>query len=259
MVKKWQKHIFHYRIKWGLPLFEKLNKWRSKKRILLYTDSRGTNIPKHFYYTHYSEKLARKYSIETHLVPHKWTTLIDFLDAYKHNPVWQNDFDLIILHLGIVDFAPRQKSTLNERIYPDKKEKIDRLFGENRYKEHLKKDLGVEYEGELTTNLFSLEMAERYVLPELKNIPNLLWIGGNGFIPNWRGNYWRDRPANIAAIEEYFKLFEKQLPFTINFLDWSEKEIKENTYDIVHLNEKGSNLLLEVLKRKLDYYFSQNS
>lgn len=251
MRKKLQQHIFHYRTKLGFPLWEKANKLRGKPRILLYTDSRGINIPGQFDYVHYSEKLAREYSVETHLVPHRRTTLVDFLGEYQENKEWQTNFDCIILHLGIVDFSPRSAEALRRKIYPEKKRHFDRLFGEKLYRDFLKTDLKVEYEGKLTNNLYSLEMAEKYVLPELQTIPNLLFIGGNGVVPDWRGNYFRDRPQNLDIIEKYFDFFCDNLPSTLNYTHWTPEEIKKYTFDIVHLNAAGSDLILEDIEEEL--------
>lgn len=250
-----QSHIFHYRNKWWLPLLGKINAGRGLKRILLYTDSRGKNIPGHFYYKHYHEILSAVYSVESHLMPHKWTTIPDFLFEYMHNKSWQNDFDLIILHVGIVDFSPRPSDSLRNTIYPSKKHKFDSLFGEEVYSEFLQQDFDTTYEGKPTLNMYSPEMATKFLLPELKKIPNLLWIGGNDFVPNWRGNYWRDRPDNMGIIKEYFKLFDQELPLSLNFLHWTHSEIKEYTYDIVHLNKKGSDLLWNDLKVLMNNVF----
>lgn len=255
MLKKLQQHIFHYRIKYGLPLLRKINRLRGKKRILLYTDSRGKNIGQQFHYIHYSEKLSRKYSVEAVLVPHKWTTIIDFISEYKASAHYQNDFDLIILHTGIVDFAPRPISSLRETIYPQKKEKFDNLFGEARIKEHLSQDLGVEYYGEMTGNMYSKEMAKDVIIPELLKIPNLLWISGNQSKSTWVGNYWKERPKNMYVLDEYVHLFEERLPQVLSFMDWTEEEIKKNTFDVIHPNKKGSNLIYNKLEKKLKEIF----
>lgn len=252
MLKKLQQHIFHYRIKHGIPLLRAINRLRGKKRILLYTDSRGINIPEHFYYAHYPLRLAQKYAVEAHLVPHKSTTTADFLNAYENNKSWQNDFDFIILHTGIVGFSPRPVKQIHDRIYPNKKEYLHRFFGKAAVKKHYSEDTGVDYYGDKTQSIFSFDMAKNEIIPRLKKIPNLLFVGGTQIVPNWRGNYWRDRPTNLNMSEDFFRYFEKKLPNSIDLMGWTHEEIKANTYDGIHPNQRGSDILFELIDQKIE-------
>ena len=220
-----------------------------KKHILLYTDSRGKDIVKDASFDFYSEKLAKRYAVKAYLCPHKWTTTMDFLELTKD---WQLDkFDHVILHLGVVDFAARPKSSLLSQIYPKKKQMFNEIFGEAVIQQHLQQDLGVMYEGEVTHNMYSLEMCEQYLLPLLKKIDNLIYISGNPAFTGWRGNYFRDRPDNIAQNDTYFYLFEKHLTPHISMMHWTTEMVKEYTYDIIHVNKKGSDYIFEQIEKML--------
>ena len=245
------QHFYHYRIKYGIPLLRKINQLRDKKRILLYTDSRGTNIPGHLNFAYYPLRLANKYALEAHLVPHKSTTIVDFLNEYEKNESWRNDFDVIVLHAGIVDFSPRPLKQIHERIYPNKKEYLHRFFGKSVVKKHYSEDTGIDYYGDKTQSIYSLKMAEDAIIPRLKKIPNLLFVGGTKIVPKWRGNYWRDRPENLNMSEDFFRSFEKELSHSIDFMHWTDEQIKAYTYDGIHPNQIGSDIIFEEIIEKI--------
>ena len=228
-----------------------LFKCNKRKRILLYTDSRGINVPGYFFYKHYSIKLLTKYEMDEYLCPEKWTTILDFLHLWKK--LQKNDYDFVILHAGIVDTSPRSQTIARENIYIDKKEIFDEVFGEKKIKNYLNSDLNCEYEGDKTINLYSLQMLEEDLIPQLLQIPNLIWISPNKINTAWRGNYWKDRPENIRIVEDYAKIFLSNLHCNINLLDlWSLEDVKKFTFDNIHPNEQGSDTiyskLIEVLE-----------
>ncbi|PKN02627.1 hypothetical protein CVU76_01140 [Candidatus Dojkabacteria bacterium HGW-Dojkabacteria-1] len=226
--------------------------FRKREKILLYTDSRGDNIPGQLDYDHYGVLLSKRYKVEKYLCPEKWTTTLDFLDLVQKKDL--NKYDFVILHTGIVDHSPRHQKIANENIYPDKKQIFDKIFGEEIIKGYLSKDFGLEYEGDKTINLYSLDMAERYLIPELNKIPNLIWISSNKIVPNWNGNYWKERPKNIRLIEEYSNLFISKLggEKVINLMTWSEEEIKKYTFDNMHPNKAGSDYILRQIEKKIN-------
>lgn len=229
------------------------NSWR----ILLYADSRGDNIPRHFDYEHYGSRLAGKYYVDAYLCPEEWTTTLDFLKLWKTIPL--GTYDAVILHTGIVDASPRHQKTALEKIYPSKKDIFDEVFGKECIKKYLHTDLGCNYEGDKTINLYSLEMAHNNLLPRLKEIPNLIWISSNRIDPGWRGNYWKDRPANITIIEDYSALFITELPHVINLMQWSLDHVKYYTFDNIHPTRMGSNYIFERLIEKLAQILETNS
>jgi len=222
---------------------------QNRKRILLYTDSRGNYIKGHCDYKHYGKQLAEHFEVDMYLCPEKWTTTLDFLELCKKIRI--EDYDAIVLHTGIVDVSPRHKKIALEKIYPPKKTIFDEIFGEQRIWQHLNTDLGCEYEGDKTINLYSLDMAKECLLPALKKIPNLIWIGGNRIVPGWRGNYWKERPANISFIETYFNLFASELEHVVDLMGWSYDEIKRYTFDNMHPNKEGSDYIYEQVIQRI--------
>ncbi len=219
----------------------------SAKRILLYTDSRGINLPEHFYYKHYSTRLINLYNVEAYLCPEKWTTILDFLKLWKN--VNHANYDYVVLHTGVVDASPRHQKILINEIYPDKKVMFDDVFGESNISKFHKTDLGCDYEGDKTINMYSLEMARKHLIPRLLEIPKLIWIGTNKIDTAWRGNYWKDRPKNIRLVEDYSRLFSDSLPNVVNLLDlWSLEDVHNYTFDNIHPNKVGSDIIFSVLE-----------
>jgi lysophospholipase L1-like esterase len=223
----------------------KLYRKYTTQHILLYTDSRGTNIHGHYDYKHYSTRLSERFFVDAYISPEKWTTLPDFLKLYRR--ISHRNYDYVILHAGIVDASPRHQKTLLHMIYPQKKEILDEVFGKVEIQAYLHGDMGYEYEGDKTNNLYSHEMAKIKLLPRIQKIPNLIWIGSNRIVPGWRGNYWKDRPVNISITEEYAKLFIEALPTKVDLLAWSLDEVQKLTFDNIHPNAAGSDYIYETL------------
>jgi hypothetical protein len=218
---------------------------RNKIKILLFTDSRGFDVDKKGYYVNpfdcYPGLLIKDYNVDYCVCPEKHTTIIDFFNRY-HDKI--SNYDFIILHAGIVDFSPRHKSVAN--LMYEQKLWYDKIFGKENMIKHLAGNLEVEYEGEQMINMFSIEMAEKHLIPKLSKIKNLIWIGCNNFVDGWEGNYPKARPKNIKLVEEYSRIFIRKLPHSIDLSDWSEEEVRIFTYDNIHLTKAGSH---EVFRR----------
>lgn len=231
---------------------EKEKHLTKKIKILIYTDSRGQDMLKDFSFKFYPEKLEEKYFVDKVLCPHKWTTTLDFLEFYEKAGL--SNYDLIILHTGIVDHSPRHREIAIKRIYKSKKYIFDKTFGKANMKTHLRSDLGVVYEGDKTINMYSKKMAKLFLLPKLKEIKNLVWISHNKIVSDWNGNYWKDRPKNIHIIEEYAKLFLQELgkENCIDLMSWSNDEIKKYTLDNMHLTKIGSDYVYKEIVKKID-------
>ncbi len=206
-----------------------------KKRILLYVDSRGKNISGHNDYEHYTARLAETFDVDMYLCPEKWTATLDFLTLCRY--IRLEDYDAVVLHTGIVDVSPRHQRIAIERIYAQKQDIFDEVFGESQIRQYLYTDLNCEYEGDKTINLYSLEMAKRCLLPRLKKIPHLIWIGINRLVPGWNGNYWKPRPANISVIEEYSALFAAELDHVVDLMVWDFDDVMRYTFDNMHTNK----------------------
>ena len=249
-----------------------------KKRVLIYTDSRGQHIPRgQPAYEIFANRLAQDDDLDAKVVlcPMKWTTTVDFLDYYENHK--DGNYDHVLLHTGIVDWSPRpQPSAINDlynntatanlgneglntrdysrKIINNKKASFNALFGEKAMLDHLGHDFGVDYEGQPTINMYSLAMAERSLLPRLAEIPNLTFINSNRFVPGWEGDYTRGRPANIAITEKYSELFRDALGADrmIDLLAWSSEEVMRYTCDNIHFNMEGSEFLYREIRRRLE-------
>ncbi len=221
----------------------------SKKNstLLLYTDSRGTIVE-----TFYKQrnpffsylKFFDEYKVSYQFCPHKFTSILDFLNFYEN---CNFKFDIILLHCGIVDFAPRPVSSY-ESMLKEKKEFLIKRGWLHYFED--RKDFLCDYEGEKTLQFMSIDFLNNEIIPELKKINNLIYIGINPVLHDWIGNYWRARPSCINLQLNQNELMMKELTHFISLSDWSAQEIKLYTVDNVHYNKKGLEYIgSEVLKR----------
>lgn len=249
-----------------------------KRKILIYTDSRGQLTPHGVDpFDLYSILLSNRSDIEAEVVlcPMKWTTTVDFLDFMNgRKPA---DYDAVVLHAGIVDWSPRPQSSawndlyenqklahqgnvllntrdFSKKVVNNKKASFDSIFGEDEMRRHLQSDFGVDYEGQPTINMYGLEMAETSLLPRLAAIDNLVFVNSNRFVPGWEGNYTRGRPANIAVTERYSELFRDVLgpDKVIDLLQWSEADTRRFTCDNIHLTKQGSDRVYDMICARLE-------
>ena len=173
------------------------------KNILIFTDSRGSYKEPNSNYKLYTEKLSENYNVSSYIYKYKWTTILDFLNLLNNGTIKPENYDYVILHVGISDFSPRHSQIAINNIYKDKKQIFDSVFGEENIKKYLNTDFNIDYEGDKTINLYSIEMAKMYIIPILQKINNLIWIGSNNIVDGWNGNYFRERPKNIKIIENF--------------------------------------------------------
>ena len=222
------------------------------KNILIFTDSRGSYKEPNSNYKLYTEKLSENYNVSSYIYKYKWTTILDFLNLLNNGTIKPENYDYVILHVGISDFSPRHSQIAINNIYKDKKQIFDSVFGEENIKKYLNTDFNIDYEGDKTINLYSIEMAKMYIIPILQKINNLIWIGSNNIVDGWNGNYFRERPKNIKIIEEYSKIFCQNLSNVINLQTWSDDEIKKYTCDNMHLTENGSDFIYTKLINRIE-------
>lgn len=248
----------------------------NKFKILIYTDSRGEHVPNGSNHTIYTKRLKNnsRLDVTLFLCPMKWTTTLDFLEMVNEKNIDLGNYDMVILHTGIVEHSPRHKTNAVNRLYNNKlpkhnynvdfnkqkgksenskKEIFDKIFGEQTMQNFMDTDLGVKYENDDTLNMYNLNMAKQKLIPVLKKIPNLLWISANNIVKGWRGNYFRERPKNIDLIEDYSKLFVKYLPKTLNLHKWSDEEVKKYTCDNMHLSSEGSDYIYSCLMKIINF------
>ena len=222
-----------------------------KMKLLIFTDSRGQH--KQGDSQLYWERLAddSEYQVDCYICPYKWTTTLDFLELIFNGQIDPRSYDAIILHTGIVEWSPRSWSNAFNDLYNPvntrngKKTFADWLFGEDVMEKYLTEMFSVEYEGEPTMNLYSLDMLKHKVLPYLRTIPNLIWISCNPIILEWRGTYSRDRPENIRLVEYYSEEMTKGLQHVVDLNGWTDAEVKQYTLDNIHLTSAGSDYIYE--------------
>lgn len=216
---------------------------RNRSRVLIHTDSRGYEVTrrhnkKNPVSSAYTKFLTENYYVDYFLAPEKHTTLLDFIDIYSALQKSARNYDYVVLHTGVVDFATRHQSTV-EHLYEIKREKLLKVFSEGELHEHLKSKTGYTFEGEPTLSLYSLDMAAKLARYIRENCPEVIWIGCNKILSNWDGSYWRKRPDDSFVISEYSKVFEEIIPNVVSLAHWNEDDIKRYTCDNVHLTESG--------------------
>jgi len=214
-------------------------------RTLIYTDSRGLNnlSPATEQSGFYPQRMKENFGSEIHVCPHFRTTIIDFINFHKNR---NENYDFVFLHAGVVDFAPRRQSRC-WAIYNERKSHFDNVFGELVIKEHLSSTFNYELKGEITTNMYSLSMANQYVLPYLKKIDNLLWINCSRIISNLNVDTF-----SIKIIKKYSDYFASQLN-TIDLSKWDDHQLRKCTIpDQIHLSRRGSNALYDLMVEEME-------
>lgn len=249
---------------------------KGKKRVLIFTDSRGQHKPAGCSYDIFAERLLKdeRLDVDMFLCPMKWTTTLDFLEQFPLEQLAK--YNHVILYTGIVEWSPRPAPSaradlydnqspantenigLNTRDYSrkivnNKKAIFDRVFGAEAMAAHLQRPFDTLYEHQPTINMYSLDMARDRLISTLAAVPNLIFITANRFVPGWEGDFRRGRPANIRIAEQYSDLFATELARAgvplVDLRDWSLDEVKAYTCDNIHLTERGSDYIYERLMK----------
>jgi hypothetical protein len=219
--------------------------------ILVYTDSRGYNVTK-VWYRHnaitnkYVMKMKRTNSVKLVMAPFSHTSILDFVEFHIDNSELFKTIDTVILHLGIVDFAPRPRSSL-EAMKLSKSTKEKKLGFSPRHAAY-----SIEYEREQLFSYMSLEDLSE-VLCRFDFLKNCIWILPNPVISTWRGAYWKDRPKNINQILKYNRVFDEHDVRTVDLSGWTTQEIKTYTTDNVHYSAAGFKAIYFELEKLLRY------
>ncbi len=249
---------------------------QARKRVLIFTDSRGQYKPAGCSYDIFAERLAKdpRLDADIFLCPMKWTTTLDFLEQFPPERLAQ--YDHVILYSGIVEWSPRPAPSARADLYHNqtpanagnlglntcdysrkivnnKKAIFDRVFGEKAMAVHLSRPFDTLYEDQPTINMYGLDMARQGLIPILAGIPNLIFVTANRFVPGWEGNFKRGRPENIRITERYSDLFATELAQAgvplVDLRDWSLDEVKTYTCDNIHLTKCGSDWIYERLMK----------
>ena len=228
--------------------FRAINKFLKRPKILIFTDSRGFEITKIWNrrnpYSSYVGAINRNYECVVKICPEKFTSILDFLDFY--DSVRDRDFDKIILHCGIVDFAPRPESSF-DMMYKTKIQKIKK-YNLEIYVDKANRDFGEIYYGEKTISFLNRDAIINVLLPLLQSIPNLVYIGVNPVLTDWNGSYWRRRPANINDQLLLDAILLNGLQEVIDLSSLSKDEVKMYTSDNVHYTREGFSYIYKMLK-----------
>lgn len=227
-------------------------------KILVFADSRGKHKPAGSTHQLYVERLQERYDVTSIISPTRWTTIPDFLAMIRSGKINPQDYAYIVLHVGVSDFSPRHQKVALEKIYAEKKEIYDELFGEKiRY--YLMSDLGVEYENDKTINMYSKDMLRNDLLPRLQKIPNLIWISCNNIVEGWNGDYFRERPSNIRYLEGYSQILVEKLVKVVDLHRWTAEEVRRYTCDNMHLTKSGSDYIYNELERLMNPAIEQKT
>ena len=219
-------------------------------KILCFTDSRGQFKNSFSTKQLFTEKLSQEFGSQLLLCPFKWTTTLDFIHLVNTRRININEFDKIVLYTGVVEFSPRPLSNYHD-CYATKS------FIEDLCGNHLTEDTyGVEYQGEDTKSLITIECYEKVIIPYLQNFRNkLILINTNKIVPNWEGSYINvnpsGRPTNIDIVAEYSSKTLGKFDNLINLLEWNNKDIQKYTVDNMHLTYDGSEYIWDKLKKML--------
>jgi len=223
-----------------------------KKKIFIYTDSRGYDVlsrkgknP----FSSYCGEFIKKYNTDYHICKEKHTTILDFLLVLDSIDVIK--YDAIILHCGVVDFSPRPLSNLNW-VLNSKKDNLyfkDIIDCDQLYYKTPSETL---YENEKVINLYSKNSLIEFIIPRLRKIENLIWINSNRFIKGWDGNYMKGRPSNIDEfVNSFDEIMTNNIQHVINLKKWKDHDIQEFTIDNIHFTKKGFLELYKMINSKI--------
>lgn len=219
-----------------------------KKKIFVYTDSRGFEISRIWNrkspFDSYLKSLIKNYNCTVFICPEKHTTIFDFLFAYNQQ-VKSMNYDHVIAHVGVVDFSPRPWTSI-ANILAIKSHKIIEIFGHEFYNKITDLEIyKIKYLGESTSSILPCVLLPA-ISEELLSIPKLIWVSCNPVDLNWSGNYRRNRPTNINIVNEKSRVLIKLLNDKTEVIDLTNltlDEVREYTCDNIHLSAKGMKMI----------------
>lgn len=247
-----------------------------RKRVLIFTDSRGQHKPAGDSHKMFAERLAEdsRLEVETRLCPMKWTTTLDFLAHFDAAQI--AGYDHVILYTGIVDWSPRRLSNARDDLYDNrnsthsdawnlnttnyarkvvnnKKATFDNVFGADEMARHFAAHFTTVFEGEPSINMYRLSAARERLIPRLAAMSNLIFINANRIARGWKGDYPRERPANMDIIHDYSRAFAEAFPGErlVDLMEWSEEDVKIMTCDNLHLTEAGNAYIHNALLKRI--------
>jgi hypothetical protein len=253
-------------------------------KVLIFTDSRGEHKKSFNDKDIFTDKI--KYFFEEKniycdlmLCPFSWTSTLEFIQCIEENILNPNDYQLIILYTGVVEYSPRPISNY-KKCYEEHNDKIDlynllnnkrqvkifnnkKIFMEkfiNKKLIELNSEYLLEYNKEKTKSLISLDINKNVIIPYLQKFNDkLIFINSNRISNNWEGNYINinplGRPKNINIIEDFSRQTLNKFKYYVNLLEWDDNDIKKFTVDNMHLTYEGS----EYIYKKLIEIITKNN
>ncbi|WP_072616331.1 hypothetical protein [Vibrio vulnificus] len=227
--------------------FENMS-WRPKTgKILVFTDSRGTEVSalkqKVPFFSYL--KFFNNFKVEYYLCPSKYTSILDFLELVGNKG---DEYEFIVLHCGIVDFAPRPLSSYQDMLNL-KWDYISKMGWSSYFKN--RNDYLCDYYNEKTLQFMSLKFVDDVVIPLLSKRKNLIYVGINRVLLDWNGNYWKKRPDCINVQLKNNANIMNNLSSAISLSSWSDDQIKKYTVDNVHYNRLGLDLIGKQVYEKI--------
>jgi hypothetical protein len=232
--------------------FKRFKKGNGHK-VLVFTDSRGTEIngfkQRNPFFSYLS--FLSEYTVQYVFCPEKYTSILDYIDLVESNAL---DFDYVVLHCGIVDFAPRPLSSYNEML--DSKKDIIKRYGWERYF-YDRHDFHCDYEGEKTIQFLSLDFLKNEISTRTNLLNNVIYIGINRVLLDWNGTYFRERPDCINTQLKHDDYFSSLFERAISLRDWNDEDIKKYTSDNVHYKRSGLVYIGRAIKDELEVLISK--
>lgn len=238
-----------------------INSFRKDKRILYISDSRGFLVGSVVSYkNHFKNELIsglnRNYAVLPIINRKKHTTLLDGLDFLLNS---HHKYDLVVFHLGVVDFSPRSKSSAElirrAKMSSFERKSRNRLALSQKQVLHSffspKREIAI-YEGEYTDSIAN-EVYVAAVKDLIKNISNpIIAITTNVVDLSWRGNYWRERPANINNYLAFERQFWQDIGVPCISLDDCAQSVRETTLDNIHPTNLGFQKLEQLVREEIE-------
>jgi len=231
-----------------------------EKRILYISDSRGFLVGSLFSYkNHFGNKLIsglkRNYAVLPIINRKKHTTLIDGLEFIRKTRL---KYDLIIIHLGVVDFSPRGRTSAElirankiSLVAREAKNSLDSDRAEIPSTDEASAREAAMYEGEPTDSIADQTYIAivKSMLEEIRH--PLIAITTNEVDLTWRGNYWRERPSNMNSYLSLEREFWRNAGIPCVSLDDCSACVHETTLDNIHPSQLGFQQLEQLVRNKI--------
>jgi len=215
----------------------------------------------------------------------EYSTVFDLLLYLDKTP--HTEFDHVILQTA-TDWIPQDASRLN-KLYNNEhyKDKLLQIFPEDVLQEwstsHSCPESETFHPSWPKRAMYSVDMFHRYLLPELKKIDNLIFIGINPWPEGWKGNVYAEgglwggcrlgrfcdgsfvsmssksqTPTKWRFSSNWNKLYSDSIEHVLEVQNWDDAEVKKYSVDKVHFTKEGHYRMYELVRDKLEYIHHRN-